>query len=210
MKESSHHDENFQQEQDPYGKSIIFKAVEESSVKNLAIAVFAGGDVNQCTTYGDSPLQIALCSETIRPKVRKEMVSQLLRAEADLNYINPSEEGNSVAMLFFNQLEAGSELHPFVSLLVKHGANLQIKNEAALTGHDILKSKYPPAVLAEISGFYPIQIHVDLSEEKSTDDAEGVYDIAKSALKLYSASDYLECLQSLAGDVNQHDSDDSC
>lgn len=175
----------------------------------MAIAIFAGGDVNQCTTYGDSPLQIALCSETIRPKARKAMVFQLLRAKADPNYINPSEEGNSVAMLFFNQLEAGNELHPFVSLLVKHGTNLQIKNEAGLTGHDILESKYPSAVLAEIPGFYPIQIHVDLSEE-STDDAEGVYDIAKSALKLYSASDYLECLQSLAGDVNQHDSDDSC
>ncbi|MEM6339222.1 MAG: ankyrin repeat domain-containing protein [Pseudomonadota bacterium] len=205
MKASYQHYENSQQEQDPYGKSKIFKAIEESNVKDLAIAIFAGGNVNQCTIYVDSPLQIALCSETIRPNIRSAIVSQLLRANADLNYIIPSEEGNSVAMLFFTQLDAGNQLHPFVSLLVEHGANLQIKNEAGLTGHDILESKYPSAVLAEVPGFYPI--HVNPSE-KGTDDAEGVYYIAEGALRLYTTSDYLECLSSLAGQDNQHDSDD--
>lgn len=205
MKASYQDEEDSQQQQDPYGKSKIFKAVEESNVKDLAIAIFAGGDVNQCTTYGDSPLQIALCSETIRPSVRSAIVSQLLRAKADPNYVNPSEEGNSVAMLFFSRLEAVNELHPFVSLLVKHGANLQIKNEAGLTGHDILESKYPSAVLAEVPGFYPI--HVNPSEE-GTEDSEGVYYIAEGALRLYTTSDYLECLSSLAGQDNQHDSDD--
>lgn len=205
MKASYQGEENSKEQQDPYGKSKIFKAVEESNVKDLAIAIFAGGDVNQCTTYGDSPSQIALCSETIRPNVRSAIVSQLLRANADPNYINPTEEGNSVAMLFFNQLEAVNELHPFVSLLVKHGANLQIKNEAGLTGHDILESKYPSDVLAEVPGFYPI--HVNPSEE-GTDDSEGVYCIAEGALRLYTTSDYLECLSSLAGQDNQHYSDD--
>lgn len=205
MKASYQDEEDSQKQQDPYGKSKIFKAVEESNVKDLAIAIFAGGDVNQCTTYGDSPLQIALCSETIRPNVRSAIVSQLLRAKADPNYVNPSEEGNSVAMLFFAQLDAGNQLHPFVGLLVKHGANLQIKNKAGLTGHDILESKYPSDVLAEVPGFYPI--HVNPSEE-GTEDSEGVYYVAEGALRLYTASDYLECLSSLAGQDNQHDSDD--
>lgn len=69
-------------------------------------------------------MQIALYSETVRPNIRNAMVSQLLQAKADPNYINPSEEGDSVAMLFFNQLEAVHELHPFVSLLVNYGTNL--------------------------------------------------------------------------------------
>ncbi len=134
MKASYQDEEDSRQQQDPYGKSKIFKAVEESNVKDLAIAIFAGGDVNQCTTYGDSPLQVALCSETIRPNVRSAIVSQLLRAKADPNYVNPSEEG--------------------------------------------------------------------------TDDSEGLYYIAEGALRLYTTSDYLECLSSLAGQDNQHDSDD--
>ena len=77
-----------------------------------------------------------------------------------------------------------------------------------MTGNDILKLKYPPVVLAEISGFYSM-LHVDPSKE-SADDAEGVYDIVEGTLKLYSASDYFKCLQYLAGDVNAHDSDDFC
>lgn len=77
-----------------------------------------------------------------------------------------------------------------------------------MTGHDILEMKYPPIVLAEIPAFYSM-LHVDPSKE-SPNDAEGVYDIAEGALKLYSASDYFKCLQYFAGDVNVHDSDDFC
>ena len=123
MKKSFKED-TFQQEENPYGKSEIFKAVEESDPKKLAGEIFAGGDVNKCTVYGDSPLQIALCSESIMPKVREKIVSQLLRVNADSNYIPPSEDGNSVAMLFFKRLEPGNKLHPLISLLGVLSRNL--------------------------------------------------------------------------------------
>ena len=47
MKASYQDEEDSQKQQDSYGKSKIFKAVEESNIKDLAIAIFAGGDVNQ-------------------------------------------------------------------------------------------------------------------------------------------------------------------
>lgn len=104
-----------------------------------------------------------MCSESIRPKVREKIVSQLLRVNADSNYIHPSEDGNSVAMLFFKRLEPGNKLHPLISLLVKNGADLWIKNDVGLTGRDILKPKYSPELLSTIPGF--CSIHIEISDD---------------------------------------------
>lgn len=153
-------------EQANYGKTKLFEAVEASDISQVILRIAAGDDVNKCAVYGDSPLQIALCSGNVRPSIRVELATVLIHREADINYIPPSEDGNTVSMMFFKTLEASDAPNVLVISLIRD-INFNIVNEDGETARSILISKYPLKALIDLPGFPQEEILVEQEAEES-------------------------------------------
>ncbi|WP_160913666.1 ankyrin repeat domain-containing protein [Halobacillus litoralis] len=131
---------------DSEGFSLLHHVAAISRDKELLqYLIYRGADVNQRNSYRETPLMLCLFSlELEHENDFLACTEVLLNAGADVNL--QDNDGNSVLMTAFKYkdyiIDGNEVIIDYMKMLVKHGANVNLRNENGQTAMDLAQQYY--------------------------------------------------------------------